>query len=237
MMAVSPRKPLAALPLERRPAAQQIAESLQAAILSGELRSGDPLREAELAATFCVARNTVREALRLLTQKGLASHEVHRGVSVRRFTADEITHLFHTRAIIESAAAERAGNLTPAEAERLGNILTASERAAEAHDYSDVRTQNQEFHRALVGLLGNPRLDQIFDQITTEITLTLVPLERDVAGPWLARNRELLRLLAVGDAAGFRAEIIRYLNQSMDDVAGRLADPTTPPAPSGRGTL
>ena len=76
--------------LPRRGTADLLAAEIRTRILAGDLLPGDPLREAELAAAFNVARNTVREALRLLTQDGLADHEVHRGVSVRRHTPREV---------------------------------------------------------------------------------------------------------------------------------------------------
>lgn len=51
---------------------QQVEETLKAAILSGELKSGEMLPpEAELARQFNVSRTTLREALRVLTSQHL----------------------------------------------------------------------------------------------------------------------------------------------------------------------
>ena len=90
--------------LQRRGSADLIAAEVRERILAGDLVSGDPLREAELAEAFGVARNTVREALRLLTQGGLATYEMHHGVTVRRHTPAEVAAIFDVREIIESAA-------------------------------------------------------------------------------------------------------------------------------------
>lgn len=55
-----------------RGGAQEIAEQLRQAVASGSLRPGDKLPgEHELAASFDVARGTVREALRTLAASGL----------------------------------------------------------------------------------------------------------------------------------------------------------------------
>src|SRR5215217_7657481 len=83
--------------LRRRGSAELIAARVRDRIVAGDLVSGDALREAELAEVFGVARNTVREALRLLTQAGLASYEMHRGVTVRRHTPDEVAAIFEVR--------------------------------------------------------------------------------------------------------------------------------------------
>ena len=118
--------------LQRRASADLIAAEVRERILAGDLVSGDPLREAELAEAFGVARNTVREALRLLTQGGLTTYEMHHGVTVRRYTPAEVADVFDVRAIIESAAARRAGSLDAAEVARLRAALEQSERAAAA---------------------------------------------------------------------------------------------------------
>ena len=81
--------------LQRRGSAEQIASVIRGRIAAGDLVSGNALREAELAEAFGVARNTVREALRLLTQAGLASYEMHRGVTVRPFGVRDVCAALH----------------------------------------------------------------------------------------------------------------------------------------------
>ena len=61
-----------------------MAAALRAAIESGELKPGDKLpSERTLAATYDVARNTAREAVRQLAESGLVTAEHGRGVFVR----------------------------------------------------------------------------------------------------------------------------------------------------------
>lgn len=210
--------------LQRRASADLIAAAVRERILAGDLVPGDPLREAELAEAFGVARNTVREGLRLLTQGGLATYEMHRGVTVRRHTAAEVAAVFEVRAIIEQAAARRAGTLEAGEAARLRRALEDSESADAVGDVKGVMTANVEFHRELVRLLGNPKLDDIFNQLLAELRLILTPLDRDVGGAWLGRNRELFDLLVDGDAATFRSRLQRYLDDSRRDVVARIGD-------------
>jgi DNA-binding GntR family transcriptional regulator len=211
--------------LERRASADLIAAAVRDRILAGDLVSGDPLREAELAEAFGVARNTVREGLRLLTQGGLASYEMHRGVTVRRHTPAEVAEVFEVRAIVEEAAAKRAGTLDAAEVARLRLAVEASEAAEAVGDVKGVLTGNLEFHRELVHLLGNPKLDDIFNGLLAELRLILTSMDRDVGGPWLARNRELMDLLVEGDRAGFRARLGQYLDDSRRDVVARIGVP------------
>lgn len=62
---------------------EQIAEQIEKRILSGELRSGDRLpTERELAKRFQVSRTAVREAMKILAQKGLVDMRPGRGTMV-----------------------------------------------------------------------------------------------------------------------------------------------------------
>lgn len=66
------------------PASRKVAALLRAAIATGDLAPGDKLpSERQLAETHGVARNTAREAVRLLAESGLVSAQHGRGVFVR----------------------------------------------------------------------------------------------------------------------------------------------------------
>ncbi|WP_028648466.1 GntR family transcriptional regulator [Nocardiopsis sp. CNT312] len=64
---------------------RRIADDLRAAIVSGELGEGERLAsERELARRYGTARNTAREAVRILAEEGLVDPRHGRGVFVRR---------------------------------------------------------------------------------------------------------------------------------------------------------
>lgn len=70
---------------DRRPPSRRIADDLRRAIESGELAPGQKLpSERELARRYRAARNTAREAIRLLAEDGLVVPEHGRGVFVRK---------------------------------------------------------------------------------------------------------------------------------------------------------
>ncbi|HEY2261978.1 MAG TPA: winged helix-turn-helix domain-containing protein [Streptosporangiaceae bacterium] len=70
---------------DRRPASRRIADKLRRSIESGDLAPGAQLpSERQLAATYGTARNTAREAIRLLADSGLVIAEQGRGAFVRR---------------------------------------------------------------------------------------------------------------------------------------------------------
>src|SRR5260370_26550 len=62
---------------------EQVAEQIEKRILDGELRSGDRLpTERHLAEQFHVSRTAVREAMKILAQKGLVDMRPGRGTIV-----------------------------------------------------------------------------------------------------------------------------------------------------------
>src|SRR6516165_9050297 len=61
---------------------KQVADHLRRDVLSGELPSGERLREVELAERFGVSRGPVRDALLQLAQEGWLTLEPHCGAKV-----------------------------------------------------------------------------------------------------------------------------------------------------------
>lgn len=208
--------------LARYAASELLAQELRNEILDGTLRSGESLREVELCERYGVARNTVREALRLLTRDGLGTHEVHRGVTVRVFSPQEVRSIFELRGVLEETAARRAGTLTADEIELLERALVDSEEAFQHGDSRAGLNSNLAFHRELVKLVGNPRMDESFAQLLTEIRLILAGIEERSGGHWVHRNRELLQALVDGDAPRFRAKLAEYLEVALQEATNAL---------------
>jgi DNA-binding GntR family transcriptional regulator len=203
--------------LRRHSAPDAISAEIQRRILAGYLQPGDSLREVELAGAFAVARNTVREALRLLSRQGLVVHEVNRGFMVRQFTQQEVLETFQVRGWLEGLTAKRAGTLTTTEAAEILASLARAEEADAAGDVKASLTQNLEFHRQLVALLDNARLDAIFGQLLAEVRLMLTYL-RTPQTAWLERNRELFQHLLAGRGAEFEVAIERYLEAAAQSI-------------------
>ena len=144
-------------------------------------------------------------------------------MTVRRHTPEEVAAVFEVRAILEAAAARRAGTVAEAEAAPLRRAIEASERAEARGDIKALHTANLEFHRSLVHLAGNPKLDDIFTGLLAELRLILAPLDRQrFGGPWLRRNRELMELLMGGDGDAFRERLQRYLDDSRREVLAAI---------------
>ena len=93
--------------LRRLTTAQQVADGLSERILAGAFGPGDRLRESAIATELGVARNTVREAVRILELSGLVRYEVGRGAVVISPTPENVEALYTARERLETAAVSR----------------------------------------------------------------------------------------------------------------------------------
>src|SRR5512142_89871 len=93
-----------------------VAERLRVAILEGQFKPGEWLRQERLAQELGVSQMPIREALKALAAEGLVEHVPYRGVRVVEFVEEDIEDLYAHRCFLESRAARSAAkNITRAE--------------------------------------------------------------------------------------------------------------------------
>ncbi len=133
-----------------------IVEALRKAILRGEYKAGQNLRQEELADRFGVSRIPVREAMRQLEAEGFITIYPNRGAIVTELSALEAQELYEIRLALESTALRLAIPKITTEALRLTeDILDKTDRETEANNLGEL---NWEFHAALYLPACRPRL-------------------------------------------------------------------------------
>src|SRR5207245_9566270 len=97
--------------IDRVSVADQVATVLRQRILDGELRPGTSLPEVPLASSLGVSRNTMREAMRILSLEGLLKRNLHRGVTVSQLSVRDGQEIYQLRRMMEIIAvlADRRG--------------------------------------------------------------------------------------------------------------------------------
>jgi DNA-binding GntR family transcriptional regulator len=131
-------------PVVTSAASARIAAQLRAAILGGELRPGNRIRQEEIAERFGASRLPVREALRILEAEGLTEHEPNKGHRVPRLSLHEVTVIYQMRERLEALAlAESLEHLSVAAHERLEEIQTRIEANTDVNTFLDL---DREFH-------------------------------------------------------------------------------------------
>lgn len=156
---------------------QHVVDEIQAAILDGRLRPGDQLpSEMKLKDLFATSRGTIREALRVLEQKGLIVIKVGvaGGAMVRTPDANQVTeclqllvkseqvtlnHLLEFRQEVEAVVAELATHRAcPEDIEELTELLRKARQLlgrAEAHG-DQLLSLDTQIHIAIAKIANNP---------------------------------------------------------------------------------
>ena len=93
-------------PIERRTVAAEAAEILRRRILAGELRSGQPIRQEQIAQELGVSQMPVREALSRLAAEGAVEIRSKRRIIVPPMTDGRFADLLPCRELLEPAAYE-----------------------------------------------------------------------------------------------------------------------------------
>ncbi len=129
---------------------EQIADHVSNAIVNGEYRGGERIREQELATLYGVSRGPVREAIRTLQERGLVNFFPRRGAYVVEITLDTIVEVFNVRAVLMGLAARDLARRK--DTEFLADLRTG---IVEAQVLARARTTPpQHFARAIARLGG-----------------------------------------------------------------------------------
>ncbi|GGU49233.1 GntR family transcriptional regulator [Lentzea flava] len=205
------------LAVRRTTTAQQLADGLAERIMAGAFGPGDRLRESAIAAELGVARNTIREAVRILELTGLVRYEVNRGAVVIAPTPEIVEALYTARERLETAAAAR----TP-RPEQLDAITEAFENLCAAADTGDLGTivdRDLAFHQAIVAVLDSTRLDEFYAAMTKELRFYLTVLSKsETPEEVVAQHRLILDAIRAGDRDRAVAEIRAHIDTSVEQL-------------------
>lgn len=209
------------LEVRRTTTAQQLADGLAERIMAGAFGPGDRLRESAIAAELGVARNTIREAVRILELTGLVRYEVNRGAVVIAPTRENVEALYTARERLETAAVAR----TP-RPEQLQAITTAFDdlvKAAKTGDRKKIVDRDLAFHQAIVAVLDSSRLDEFYAAMTKELRFYLTVLSKDeTPDEVVAEHRVIVDAIRDGDRDRAVAEISAHIDTSVQRLEEML---------------
>ena len=226
-MSIPRKSPLQ--PVERAASlGERVYEMLRDYLRSGQVRWGESLREATLAARLGVSRTPVREALARLASEGLV--EAHgRSFTVPSLTEDDLQDIYELRVLLESEAVRQAASREDAE-QGLAEVRRALEQTEAAHTRGDAEgfiQANGRFRAAWLGMVRNRRLARpvgiYADHVRALALLTLGDAQRQKVV--LRGMKDILRALERRDEREAAEAMKRYLGISrsaMLQAAGRL---------------
>lgn len=139
--------------------AEQVAERIREAIVSGNIPPGTRLLEAQLAARLGVSRIPVREALTRLEAEGLVERTPYQGARVVHLTTDQVRESFMLRSLLEGFAAKLATpHITPEEIARLRRVIAQLAKSAKAGRHEEIPALAREIHSTIYSRCGSAKL-------------------------------------------------------------------------------
>ncbi len=220
--------------VQRRGSADLLAEEILNRIVEGEIPPGTPLRESMLARESGLARNTVREAIRILVADGLVQHYPNKGAAVCKLDGEDVMDLYRVRLMAELEGIRSVARLTPGQEAAFEQSLQSFEAAAGGSSASGLVAADLHFHTLLVDLAGSPRLDRLYRSILNEVRfgfslLTAADREIDNPRPLVDEHRAIYESLVAGDgeacAALLTEHLGHYKRRMVDLVRQRAAEP------------
>ena len=218
---------------------QMVARDLGTAILSGQYQPGDSLDgEIERAGELGVSRTAYREALRILTAKGLLESRPKAGTRVcarERWNlldpevlawmfagepdAGFIQDLFELRSVIEPAAsAFAARRRTPAQLKAMAEAL--EEMRVQGLAMPEGRAADQRFHHTILEAAGNEALRTLSTSVGAAVswTTTFKQRSRKPARDPLPEHIRVYEAIAASNADEAREAMSELLRLALQDM-------------------
>ncbi len=225
--------------------AARIAHSIGAAIVAGRYRPGALVPgELELSRRFGASRAVVREALKLLSAKGLIDPRKRAGTRARPREAWHIldadvlawqlksgkaepkfaSDVLQARAVIEPAAAAMAArNRTPQTLAAIEDAFADMERAD--HDVALYTEPDIRFHKAILAATDNDVMLALgaLTEAALRIFVDIATRHPEAPAPSIPLHRAILVAIRGGDENAARRAMERLLRRTARNVERNVA--------------
>lgn len=227
---------------------EQIVQQIEESILKGALKPGDQLpAEPELAQQFNVSRTAVREAVKVLREKGLVEAYSGRGTFITNGTSQAIRQSFdlmiricqpegsarlvEVREILEPEIAALAA--TRSEEQHLTSMRVAiavMDRAL--HDADAFIEADNDFHLALAEAAANPLILSLIDSIVGLLREQRMRIFRHNGGGERGQfhHKRILEAIERRDPEGARDAMRAHLQQVRKDTGASPTEPALAPS-------
>jgi DNA-binding GntR family transcriptional regulator len=198
-----------------------VLDAIRRALLTGELRPGERVKEAPLAEALGVSRPTVREAVYQLVHEGALVQVPYKGITVAKPSPQDLVDVAQVRVSLETLAALELSRHRDGEGmARVRAALQVHLDAIDAGDPVASDVTHLELHRTLWDSCGNQMLMRIWPLVESQIRMAMSLDQATRLDP--ARDAELhRRLVAVienGDEAEIADEVRTHIGRSADEI-------------------
>lgn len=232
----------------RRRLSEHVVDALQTEIVGARLTAGERMpTEAELAARFDVSRTVVREAVRMLVQRGLVDVRPGRGMMVAEFDGQSIVDQYDLMLQISEGTFIQLMDM------RMVLEVEIAALAAEVRTEKDVQAMQQAinlasshrddreiclgadlaFHRAVAQASGNPFFTLVIRPVNDFLRRAYAQAFGYLANQkyTIEEHQAICNVIAARDPDGARAAT----QQHLERITRRAAELTLPAPARGAG--
>jgi DNA-binding GntR family transcriptional regulator len=160
--------------INQQPLSQTLLVALREAIISGQLKPGQPLIQARLAAQFGVSRAPLREALNRLEEEGFVKTIPYKGSAVAPLTRQDVQEIRSLRNMVEEFAGQLIiSDLQPHHLEKIEAIYAQMQEAADRGGIDAVDALDLGLHQKICELSGHTLLMEVWNRYANQFRRVL----------------------------------------------------------------
>jgi len=201
---------------------QLVVETLREKILSGEIKAGQPLRQAALADELNVSRIPVREALLQLEAEGLVAFEPHKGATATELSAEQVDELFELRAMLEADLLTASiPNISDEKLEEAAQLLSKLGKALGKENAANTWSElNSDYHNCLYSGANRPQTKDLVNTLNKNADryIRMHLLWAGGISKAESEHTELLELCQARDTEKAVALLKRHILGSRDEI-------------------
>lgn len=198
-----------------------VQESIRQSIIACELRPGQVVTAAELAAQYECSATPIREALRALTQDRLVRPIPRLGYRVLPIALKDIVEIFTLRQRLEELAAELAArNGSEKDLRELYDLVTLDKADEEDIPFEDFKWRNRAFHIGIAQASGNARLVRMLRPLLHELDrLYNLGVDFSSSLSWMKEDHDHLARALVDRDAELAARLAgQHITETKDEI-------------------
>jgi len=209
--------------------ANVVYEELERKIIAGEVLPGDALREVSIASDMEISRGPVREAFRILEERGLVVFEKNCGVYVRRLDGEQAAQIYQVRIPLEKLVGQlSAKNISSAAGVQIRKLLDCMQDAVTQGDVFTYAGLNLAFHDSLALHTGNPILYETYRKLVTQLRIFRGHTFRykpETIGVSLNEHTKIFEAVAAHDETSAGELLQAHAQDSFRRLCATLVDP------------
>lgn len=220
-------KPIA---IQRPPSlAETVAHAIEELIAHGQFKPGMSLVESRLCEQLEVSRSTLREAFRLLQDRGLIENVPHRGFSVTTLDERKVREIYELRMVLESQAVRwtvERGSFSNEAIELIRAAFQTMCNLTADGTSIDMVEADMNFHRVLCSFCDNTLLLSVLDglRLHTRRFILFTKLYQSDLATEAETHRPIVEALLAPDQSQLEQVVREHIREAGELLVTRIRE-------------